>query len=352
MDKVRLAMVGCGMMGQSVHLQNFLKIPKCEIVAICDQDAELAAKVAERYGVPASFGSIDDLIRGAEFDAAAAIVMWPLNASVAIPLLEAGKHVYIEKPMSNSSAEANAIADAADRNRVRLMVAYMKRYDLGVELAKRLLDQAVADGTMGAVQYARFHQFDGEWVTGYNAPRIMSAKPASPPPSWQGVPDFVREEDRSFFAADLAYMCHIVNLIRFLLGDPRGVRFVGLKDKRPCTPRRVTLLDYGEFDCLWETGHTATPFFDEGGQIRFEKGWMRLAVHAPLRIGAPADVEVFRDGRLERHHPGWGWSFYREAEHFIDCVLNNTESKSPGRDAARDVALMEEIYRRTSFEEA
>ena len=347
MDEVRLAMVGCGMMGQSVHLQCFLKAPNCEIVAICDQDAELAAKVAERYHVPASFGSIDELLRGAEFDAAAAIVMWPLNAAVAIPLLDAGKHVYIEKPIANSSAEGNRMADAASRNKVRLMVAYMKRYDPGVELAKKLLDQAVADAAMGALQYARFHQFDGEWTTGYNVPRIMSAEPAPHPPSWQGAPEFVREEDRDFFATDVAYMCHSVNLMRFLLGDPMGVRFVGLKDKRQCTPRRVTLFDYGKFDCLWETGHTVSPFFDEGGQIRFEKGWIRLAVHAPLRIGAPADVEVFRDGRLERHHPGWGWSFHREAEHFIDCVLNNTESKSSGRDSARDIALMEEIYKRT-----
>jgi len=59
MDKVRLAMVGCGMMGQSVHLQNFLKTPKCEVVAICDQDAQLAQKVAERYHVPLIIEYVD-----------------------------------------------------------------------------------------------------------------------------------------------------------------------------------------------------------------------------------------------------------------------------------------------------
>jgi len=343
-DKVRLAMVGCGMMGQTVHLQNFLKAPNCEVVAVCDQDEELAAKVAARYHIPAAFGSVDDLLRGAEFDAAAAIVLWPANTSVAIPLLDAGKHVYLEKPIANSSVEANAMADAADRNGVQLMVAYMKRYDPGVELAKRLIDETVADGSMGALHAARFHQFDGDWTVGYNVPRITSARPVAGPPQSQGVPDFVRAEDRDFFAADLAYMCHSVNLIRHLIGDPVGVRFAALKDKRPCTPRRVVLLDYGEFDCLWETGHTATPFFDEGGIVRFDKGWIRLDVHAPLRMGAPADVEVFRDGKLERHHPGWGWSFDREAQHFVQCVLEGTATRSPGRDAARDVALMEAIY--------
>ena len=347
MDKVRLAMIGCGMMGQTVHLQNFLKVPDCEVVAVCDQDGELAAKVADRYHIPAAFGSVDDLLCGADFDAAAAIVLWPSNASVAIPLLDAGKHVYLEKPIANSSAEANAIADAADRNGVQLMVAYMKRYDTGAELAKKLIDEAVADGSMGALHAARFHQFDGDWTVAYHVPRITSAAPIASPPQWRGVPDFVREEDRDFFATDLAYMCHSVNLIRFLLGDPSGVRFAALKDKRLYTPRRVVLLDYGEFDCLWETGHTATPFFDEGGIVRFEKGWIRLAMHAPLRVGAPADVEVFRDGRLERIHPGWGWSFEREAEHFVQCVLANEQPRSPGRDAARDVALMEAIYQRS-----
>jgi predicted dehydrogenase len=140
-------------------------------------------------------------------------------------------------------------------------------------------------------------------------------------------------------------MCHDVNLIRFLLGEPRGVRCVALKDKRHYCPRRVVVFDYGDFDCTLESALTQTPFFDEGGLIRFEKGWIRLAVHAPLRIGAPAEVEIFRNGRLEQPQPGWAWSFQREADHFIECVLNNKESRSSGRDSAKDIAVMEEIYK-------
>ena len=347
MNKVRLAMVGCGMMGQSVHLQSFLKNPKCEVVAICDQDGELAEKVAKKCNIPASFPSIDALLRGAQFDAAAAIVFWPGNVAAAIPLLDAGKHVYIEKPMANSAQEANAIADAAERNKVRLMVAYMKRYDLGVELAKKLLTEAMADGSLGKLHYARFHNFGGDWTCQYNVPWIRSAKPQPRPAAWQGAPDFVKPEDRDFYAGDVGNMCHDVNLIRFLLGEPKGLRFVALKDKKPFWPRRIVVLDYGDFDCAWETGFVQTPFFDEGALIRFDKGWIRLALHAPLRIGAPADVEIYRNNRLERPQPGWVWSFQREADHFIDCVLGNKESLSSGRDSARDIALMEEIYKAT-----
>lgn len=345
MDKVRLAMVGCGMMGQSVHLQSFLKNPKCEVVAICDQDGELADKVAKKYNVPASFASIEALIRGAQFDAAAAIVLWPGNAKAAIPLLEAGKHVYLEKPMANNAQEANAIADTAERSKVRLMVAYMKRYDLGVETARKLLAETGADASMGKLQYARFHNFGGDWTCQYNVPMIRPAKPVPRPPLWQGAPDFVKPEDSDFYAGDVGNMCHDVNLIRFMLGEPKGIRFVALKDKKPFWPRRVVVFDYGDFDCAWETGHTQTPFFDQGALIRFDKGWIRLALHAPLRIGAPADVEIYRNNRLERPQPGWAWSFQREADHFIDCVLNNKESNSSGRDSAKDIALMEEIYR-------
>ena len=345
MDKVRLAMVGCGMMGQTVHLQCFLKAPRCEIVAICDQDAELAGKVAERYGVPASFGSVDALLDGAEFDAAAAIVMWPSNAAVAIPLLDAGKHVYIEKPMSGNAKEANAMADAADRNGVRLMVAYMKRYDPGVVLAKKLLDESLADGTMGKLRHARFYNFGGDWTVQYNVPRIQSAEPPARPQIWEGAPDFVTDEDRDFYATDVGNMCHDVNLIRFMLGDPAGIHCVALKEKQHYWPRRTVVFDYGDYDCVWETGITQTPFFDQGGVIRFEKGWIRVAVPAPLRVGEPAGVEVFRNGQLERPHPGWGWSFQREAEHFIDCVLSGKEGNSSGRDSARDIALIGEIYK-------
>jgi predicted dehydrogenase len=165
------------------------------------------------------------------------------------------------------------------------------------------------------------------------------------PKAWQGAPDFVKPEDRDFYAGDVGNMCHDVNLIRFLIGEPRRIRAAVLKDKKPYWPRRIVVFDCGDFDCTWETGYVQTPFFDEGALIRFDKGWIRVGVHAPLRIGAPADVEIFRNGRLERPQPGWAWSFQREADHFIECVLNNKESRSSGRDSAKDIALMEEIYK-------
>ena len=56
-------------------------------------------------------------------------------------------------------------------------------------------------------------------------------------------------------------------------------------------------------------------------------------------------MEIYRNNRLEHPQPGWVWSFQREADHFIECVLGNKESHSSGRDSAKDIALMEEIYK-------
>lgn len=328
-------------MGQSVHLQNFLKAEGCSVVAVCDQQGDLARDVAKAYGIPQHFDSVEAMIREARFDAAAAVVLWPLNPALAAQLMAAKKHVFIEKPMASNAKDARQMAECARANGVKLMVAYMKRYDPGVQKAKALIEEAASGGKLGKITYARVHDFVGDWTCGYDPPLVLPKGGGPPPDPKAGVPDFVQEGDRAAYSNLLGVFCHDLNLMRYLLGDPKGVRHSHWAGAMAS----VTVFDYGGFDCALETGMVPRVPFDEGVRVNFEKGWLRLDVHAPLRLQAPATVTLYREGSIETITPAWGWSFRREAQHFIDCIRQGKETESSGEDGVTDVALAEEMYK-------
>jgi len=344
-ETLRLAMVGCGNMGQAVHLPNFLRVPRCSVVAICDRDADLAARVARAYHVPHSFGDIEQMLDSVEVDAVAAIVHWTLNPEVAAPILRVGKHLFIEKPMCNSSAGAAAMAQAAREAGVKLMVAYMKRYDPGVQRAKRLLDDWRESGELGKITRARVHDYMGDWTHGFDRSHLIkSENPLPRPPIDEGVPDFVRDEDKPSYAGWQGNFCHDINLMRYLVGEPVRVM---QHQQRPAKggARTVSVLDYGEFDCVFETDYVPTTIFDEGVRVNFEKGWLEVSLPAPLWVNTPAEVRYCVEGEVHTAPREWGWSFMNEAKHFVDCVLEDKEPLSSGDDGAKDIAIAEEMYK-------
>ncbi|NOY82842.1 MAG: Gfo/Idh/MocA family oxidoreductase [Kiritimatiellaeota bacterium] len=346
MNPVKLAMVGCGKMGQAVHLRNFIRVKNCTVVAVCDQQSDLAREVAVLHHIPQHFGSVDELTRGAEFDAVAIVVPPQLHPPLATALLEAGKHVYIEKPIALNSGDARRIADCAKANSVRLMVAYMKRYDPGCQRAKAVVESALSTGEMGKVVYARLHNFEGEWRCGYDPPVIEPMGEVRPPDTEAALPDFIEESEKNFYSYCLDNFCHDVNLMRYLLGDPVGVRYSNWRGGAGSVATVVAMFDYGSFECALEWGSFGGTRFEEAIRINFEKGWIRLDVNAPLRVQAPATVTICRKGDIQELAPEWGWSFRREAEHFIDCILRDREPLSSGEDCVTDLVLAEEMYRR------
>ena len=68
MEKVRIGFVGVGSMGQCAHLRNYAALPDCEVVAIAELRPELAAQVANRYGVPNVYRDHRELLANEELD--------------------------------------------------------------------------------------------------------------------------------------------------------------------------------------------------------------------------------------------------------------------------------------------
>jgi predicted dehydrogenase len=151
-DKVKVALIGCG--GRGTHdIQLFRSNPDVEISWICDPDDARRASLAKSLGIPAD-RAIADLRRVLEDDSLTAVVVatpdhW--HSPAAILACNAGKHVYVEKPISHNIREGRILVDAAARNKVNVQHGTQSRSTKMMIDAVKLL----REGIIGTVLVAK-----------------------------------------------------------------------------------------------------------------------------------------------------------------------------------------------------
>jgi len=346
-ERVRFGYVGCGFMAQKVHIPNFKSIPECEFLAIAEVREKLGRKVQARYGIPRFYRSHLELADDPDIDAVGVSAPFTLQGEIARDLLNAGKHVFMEKPMAVSIEQAERILATSRARGSRLMVAYMKRYDAGNELVKNLISNYTKTCELGRIILARNHGFCGEWVCNIDTPmEVTDEKPPEPPiikPSW--LPD----EYLNSYIGYLQQYTHNVNLLRWFLdaGDRVIVKYVDF-DEDGMTG--IVVFDMNGIRVTIESGQMSHYRWDEVTEIYFQHGWIKTWAPPLLLKNTPAEVEVYKAGGIQEFirpipKPMWTWSYKREAEHFIHCVLSGEPFRSSGEDTLTDVRVFEDIYR-------
>ena len=121
--------------------------PTNAVVAVGSRSIESANAFADKYDITNRHGSYDDLLADAEVDAVYIATPHPMHVEWAIKAAEAGKHVLCEKPLAINKAWAEAMIEAAVRNDVFLMEAYMYR----CLPQTKLVAQLIRDGELGTV---------------------------------------------------------------------------------------------------------------------------------------------------------------------------------------------------------
>lgn len=150
MKRVRWGLLACGKIAEA-FAGGVQQSTSGELVAVASRDAERAAAFGARFGVPNCHGSYEALLADPEVDAVYISTPHPMHAEWAIKAADAGKHILCEKPIAMNHAEASTIVDAARRNGVFLMEAFMYRCQ---PLLAKVLDLLRA-GAIGEVRVIR-----------------------------------------------------------------------------------------------------------------------------------------------------------------------------------------------------
>ncbi len=157
---LRVAMIGYGFMG-AAHSVGWRQAPRMfdlpravEMTVVVGRNADAVASAAEKWGWAESATDWREVIERSDIDIVDIVTPGDSHAEIAIAALEAGKHVLCEKPLANTVAEAEAMAEAAERARargIRSMVGFTYRRVPAVTLLRDM----IAEGAVGTVQQVR-----------------------------------------------------------------------------------------------------------------------------------------------------------------------------------------------------
>ena len=108
--------------------------------AVCDADSQKSKEYGEKYSVN-HYESLDELLSSEEFDGAFVVTPTSTHTEIATKLLEAKKHVFVEKPMTYKSEDGEKIAKLAEKNKVVLTCGYIERFNPAVDIVKKFVKE-------------------------------------------------------------------------------------------------------------------------------------------------------------------------------------------------------------------
>ena len=152
MKKVKHGVLGLGWFGEK-HCEALTAIPNVELYAVCTRNSERLAEVAKQFGVKKTFTDYHAMLADPELESVSITTMWDQHAAPAIAALEAGKHVFLEKPMASTVADCDLIVNAANAAKSFFMVGHICRFNPRYAAAK----EEIAAGKIGKIisMYAR-----------------------------------------------------------------------------------------------------------------------------------------------------------------------------------------------------
>jgi predicted dehydrogenase len=135
MRKIRAAVVGAGYLGR-YHAQKYARLAGCELVGVVDIDAQTAERVAAEVGTRA-YRDYHELL--GQVDVVSIVTPTPTHCDVALACIEAGAHVLVEKPVTETVAQAQRLIDAAQQRGRVLQVGHLERFNPAILAAEPLL---------------------------------------------------------------------------------------------------------------------------------------------------------------------------------------------------------------------
>jgi predicted dehydrogenase len=325
--KIGYCVVGLGRISMHHFMPAVKQSNKSRITGLVSGHRDKAERMAADYGVPSgsiySYENYDEIAKNPEIDAVYIALPNSMHAEYSIRAAKAGKHVLCEKPMATSVEDCHAMIQACESANRKLMIAYRCQYD-PVHLHAIEL---IREGKIGSIESIEsafgFSIAPKEWrldktlagggplmdlgIYSLNASRYLTG---AEPTELAGFSSVVDQDGR---------FAQVEETLSWTMKFPGGALA-----SCTCTYGSATL---GYFRVRGSHGTiTMEPAFN----------YDKLHLVAKLDRGEAIDLAPDEPDPIQ---------FLREADHLADCVLQNKEPKTSGKEGLRDMELIAQIYR-------
>ncbi|MEK0314489.1 Gfo/Idh/MocA family protein [Cohnella sp. 56] len=204
--EIKIGLIGAGQIGMQ-HLERYATIAGVRIEAVCDISPEAADSAAKQYAIPRVCTDYRDLLADSDIEAVDVCLHNNYHEPVTVAALQAGKHVYCEKPIAGSYTDGAKMTHAAEASGRMLHIQLAQLYSKETKAAKQLIE----GGKLGKLYHARstgFRRRNRPFVDGY------------------GTPAFTRKEIAGGGALLDMGVYHISRML-YLMGNPQPLRISG-----------------------------------------------------------------------------------------------------------------------------
>jgi len=317
---VSVGVVGLGYWGPNLA-RNFDRLPEAELRWICDAAQERRERWAPSFTGARATGELDELLGDPSLDAVVLATHVPTHADLAVRVLEAGKHCFVEKPLAQSSVDAERVVDAAEAAGRVLMVGHLLEYHPGVEKLREL----VRGGDLGEVRYLYSNRLNlGQLRADENALWSLGAHDVSV------MLRLVDEDPIECRAVGESYMRSGVEDVVFgYLRFPSGVAaHLHLSWLDPHKERRFTVVGSKQMATFDDMElDEKVKVYDKGFDQSFESYGEYVARSGDVMSPSISNEEPLRI----------------ECRHFLERVRDGSEARSGPRSGLRVVRVLEAL---------
>lgn len=321
-EKVGLGLIGLGYMGK-IHLRNCLRLKSARLVAVSDISKKKLGN-AKKMGVKRTFTDYQRLLKDPSVDAVIVALPTHLHNRCCKNAAEAGKDIFVEKPLARNTEEGKEIILATKKNGTKLVVGYDLRFNpLFVDLREKM-----QSGTLGDVEIA--------YATNVGSGPFSYRSEGSIP---RPVPTWWFEKKLTGGGALMDLGVHLINLLRWYFGEITGIK---------------SHLGY-RFNLDVEDHATCIAKFASGPVAVVNVGWFSMerqlkvellgtVEHASVRYVPPNRI-VTAAQLLLTNFCKFYLPYFRELKHFVHCVRNDLQPSPSGNDALKDLETISLAYK-------
>lgn len=310
---LKVAFIGAGGRAQGAHYPNVSRLEGVKIEAVAELSEARMKTVVEKYNIPNTFDDYHKMLKTLDLDAVYVIMGDTVMTKPALDCLNAGKHVFIEKPAGADCNETQQLLDAAIANNVYCMVGYQRRYAAVTREAMRL----VKERGPATLAIGEFHKY-----------MLKSASPSTST-LWNDV-------------------CHVVDLVRYMAGS-EVLEVTAYQDKHQSTWKNC-------YNGLIRFANNAVGIItgNRSAGSRYLRAELHgLGVSCYMRL--PELIEICEDGKGARALSGAEVSgkdprdvdsyegIFAMHQHFVDCIRNRQLPCSDIRDVIKTSILVERL---------
>ena len=341
MEKIRVAIIGCGTIANNAHIPAYLKNENVEIAAFCDIIPERAQKAVEDYGCGIAITNYCEILTDESIDAVSICTPNDSHKEISVAAMDAGKHVLCEKPAAKTYEDALVMQKAAHKTGKILNIGVCNRFNSAVNTIKELID----GGALGELYHV------------YISFRAHRSIP--------GLGGAFTTKAISGGGVLIDWGVHFLDIVMYCASDPA-----------PKSASAKTFCKLGKdidsyvFENMWAGPPVKDGIYDvddfatgfvrtEGPTITFNGAWAQninesemfidfLGTESGIRLQYGGDFHLFgvKDGKLITEKPAFEESNHYENEinSFIQCILTGKKNAAHIDTAVITSKLMQAIY--------